>query len=286
MIEIRIGFKAFDMHELLCHFAAKHAGLYDQAGLRVRLCDTTFLSEDALPPETFSVACAGALMEWLQGMPKKVVFVACERPMFWLYARPHGGGLNAMHGARVAGYPAVAPPAVFLQAVLQAAGPGRGVWDVVPARDDVARLGLLLAGDVDAAVLSSAVPPARAEELGLKELLFFGDRLHIPTTGLAVHRGLLESRPELVAEVTRVFRRGLDLLRGSRDLLDQLLGYFPGMPVRLRAADRARLLRCFCTDGTTREPVNQAAITLMRDILKPSGPPPAEPLYDFASFRG
>ena len=58
---IKCGIKAFDIHELLCHFVAKRCGFYAAAGLDVRLVDTTFIPDDKLPAaDFFQVACGAA----------------------------------------------------------------------------------------------------------------------------------------------------------------------------------------------------------------------------------
>jgi hypothetical protein len=87
MKEIYLGFKAYDVHELLCHAIAEAGGMYARAGIRAKLIDTTFLPEDAIPVNTFHVACGAALGDFLSGLNRKVLFVACDRPMFWLYGR-------------------------------------------------------------------------------------------------------------------------------------------------------------------------------------------------------
>jgi hypothetical protein len=43
MTTITLGFKAFDPHELLCHFVADMAGLYRRESLQVELADITFI---------------------------------------------------------------------------------------------------------------------------------------------------------------------------------------------------------------------------------------------------
>ena len=120
MTTVHLGFKAFDPHELACHFIARHAGFYATQGLDVRLLDTTFLTDGQLPPVTFHAACTAALFAWLRGTPMCVLFVACDRPMFWLVGRP-----GALDGAgegrvRIAGYPPGAPPGELLRLVLAA----------------------------------------------------------------------------------------------------------------------------------------------------------------------
>ncbi|MCZ6526808.1 MAG: hypothetical protein O6928_09710 [Gammaproteobacteria bacterium] len=53
---------AFDPHELLCHFIAAKAGLYERAGLQIELTDITFIADADLPRQTFQVCCGSALI--------------------------------------------------------------------------------------------------------------------------------------------------------------------------------------------------------------------------------
>ena len=78
---VLLGFKAFDPHELLCHFVAAEGGLYSRHGIRVRLVDITFVPDAELPAELFQVSCGAALAGALQGNGQRVVFVATDRPM-------------------------------------------------------------------------------------------------------------------------------------------------------------------------------------------------------------
>ena len=86
MRKVRIGFKAFDPHELMLHFIAVDSGLYKKEGLDVELNDITFADDQALPSGLFQVSCGAALSGALQGNGQRVVFVATDKPMFW--ARP------------------------------------------------------------------------------------------------------------------------------------------------------------------------------------------------------
>ena len=53
MKHIHLAFKAYDVHELLCHAMAEATGLYTDAGLAVTLIDSTFVPDEALPENTF-----------------------------------------------------------------------------------------------------------------------------------------------------------------------------------------------------------------------------------------
>lgn len=170
---IELGFKAFDPHELLCHFVAVDAALYDG---RVSLRDITFEADGEVDGAALQASCGSAT---LSPLPYRILLVASRQPLFWLVAR-RGTSEEALDGAKIAGYPPFAPPARFLDTVIGAAGAR-----IEPARDDVARVGLLVAGEVAAALVSAAMPLPRLARLGLEPVFCIGDRITLPTTGLA-----------------------------------------------------------------------------------------------------
>ena len=209
MTEIYLAYKAYDIHELLCHAIADAAGLYTGAGLSVKLLDTTFTPDDALPENTFHAACGAALASFLDGQQRKVVFVACDRPMFWLYGRAGIDSVAKLAQARLATFPDVAPPSKFLQKYLRDVGVAPGL---LPCRDDTSRLGLLTSCSVDGALISSNYLPHQVGARGGQLLAFLGDSLRLPSTGLAVSSELHQSNPQLVAAMVKVYQQAMKLV--------------------------------------------------------------------------
>ena len=252
MRRVELGFKAFDVHELLPHAVAARLGFYGEAGVAVELADITFRPDESLSWDTMQVSCGSALLSRLRGVPLTIVLVAAERPLFWLH------GEETLGGARVATYPPPAPPALFLRVLLRRRGldPDRDVRLEV-GRDDAARLGLLRAGEVRAALLSSALPP----DLGFPHVVAFADELQVPTTGLAVSDRLLEREPETAAAVAGALRRALAAIHDTPAVVAPIAAelFRPGAERIGRAA--------FTRDGTMAESVAQAAIDLIAGEL-------------------
>ena len=209
MNDVYLAYKAYDIHELLCHAIADAAGLYARAGLSVKLLDATFTPDDALPENTFHAACGAALASFLTGQQRKVVFVACDRPMFWLYGRAGIESVDQLAQGRVATFPDVAPPSKFLQKYLKESGVAPGL---LPCRDDTSRLGLLASCSVDGALISSNYLPHEVEARGARQLAFLGDSLRLPSTGLAVSSELHQSNPKLVAGMVNVYQQAMKLV--------------------------------------------------------------------------
>ena len=283
MRTIQLGFKAFDPHELLCHFVASKAGLYEQADLRVELIDITFTPDAELPPETFQVSCGAALVTALKDLSQRVVFVATDRPMFWLYASNEIPTISDLKGHKIATYPVIAPPAQLARILLRQAGlNGDTDVELAPARDDTARLGLLRSGSVAAALLSSAVPQPRVEELGFRTLAFVGDSIRVPTTGLAVHETMLNRDPELVGTVARVLNHGLDILNNDSELVGTELYEYFDVPADLVEPTTRLLVDKFTANGRTEPAIAQGAIDRMREALGITQPRAWTDVYDFS----
>lgn len=224
MKAVTLGYKAFDLHELTCHFVARHAGLYADRGLEVSLLDTRRVTDKELADSVMSVACGSALLRWLRGEPVKVVFIAATRPMFWLVCREDITDLQGLAGGCIAGYPTAAPPAQFLRVVLDEAGLGSaGAVTVLPAGDDTARLDMLQSGEAVAALSSSATSARAVEQAGLRRLFCLGDRIQVPTTGLAVHPRLLANDPEAVERMREAFRAALRVIHSDAAVLRESL---------------------------------------------------------------
>jgi len=239
-VDVTCGIRAFDPHELLCHAIADRLGYYADEGITVRLCDTTFVPDSALPTSSFfQVACGAAALGRRAGHLWKVVFVAVDRPLFWLY-----GASKDLTGGRIAGYPPGSPPDAFLREAL-----GSTDAEIVPSASDAMRLGLVRSGAVDAALLSSAVAPPS----GLRRLLFVGDTVRAATTGIAVHERALTNEASLVASLVRAHRRALAEIHSRTDAAAATLSDVFGLgPERLDEIEP-----CFTGDGhaeTVRDP--------------------------------
>jgi len=261
---VQIAFKAFDCHELLLHAVAAELDLYREAGLEVRLVDSTFIAEDALPEATFHAACAAALAGFLRGGTLRAVFLACTHPMFWLYGRPGLTALKELEGAQIASFANASPPAAFLRRRLE----NEGVKATqLPCRDDASRLGLLRSGSVEAALISSVYLPHQLQAVNLRPLVFIGDWLHLPSTGLAVEGDLIINAPELVAAMVGVYRTASERVFSDDPLLGAVLEKTFSI-TEANSLEAARTIRsCYVRGGRCNELSLQTAVDGMAQML-------------------
>lgn len=282
MNAVYLAYKAFDIHELLCHAIAERAGLYARAGLAVTLLDSTFTPDEALPDNTFHVATGAAMASFLAGRQRKVVFVACDRPMFWLYGRPGIHSVEQLAQGRVATFTDIAPPAKFLRRFLQEAGIAPGL---LPCRDDASRLGLLSSCSVDGALISSFYLPYEVEAHGTRQLAFLGDAMRLPSTGLAVDNVLHLENPELVASMVGVYQVAMKLVFDDDEtaLRAALQEVFGKSPEGLDAAVRV-IRHCYNPFGYSYDSVLQPAVDSLAAGMGLSTRSSRE-LYDFKYIK-
>ena len=277
MNTIYLGFKAFDCHELLCHAIAQAAGFYTDKNLSVQLLDTSFVPDEALPENTLHASCGAALASFRTGKNRKVVFVACDKPMFWLYTSADVTTVRDLGQARVASFPDAAPPALFLRKLLSVSGASCGL---LPSRDDVARLGLLRSGSVDAALLSSLYLPHQVESRGLKTLAFVGDKLRLPSTGLAVSDEMFEREPGLVATMVEIFQRAMKTIFDDDALLGHVLRDTFLMPEKGLEQALETVRKCYNPFGFSYETLLQEAVDAVAGDMGLNSRP-AKELYEF-----
>jgi ABC-type nitrate/sulfonate/bicarbonate transport system substrate-binding protein len=284
MRRVECGIKAFDVHELLCHFLAKRLGYYADEGLDVRVVDVTFVPDERLPDKDyFQVACGAAYLGRREGHPFKVLLAATDRPMFWLHARPEIESVDDLAGERVATYPPVAPPHWFSRVALRNHGldPDADVsfW---PCRDDIIRLGMLRERDVDAAVISSAVSPLTVQAHGLRTLTLLGEEVQFVTTGVATSERFVKDQPDLAAALVRSFRRSLDAIHESAEDAIAVIGDVLAVSHE-RAAETYRLiLPCYTRNGRVSREVLQRAVDRLDAEGAPGRPFAVDELYDFS----
>lgn len=283
---ITLGFRAFDPHELLIHFIARELGYYRQNGLQVTLRDLTFLPDET-PDPPFTAACGGALMGWTKGIRRNVVFVATDSPMFWLHTRPEITEVRELKGRRIASYPPSAPPEQFHRAILRKHGldPERDVV-LEAARDDLARFGLLKAGDVDAAVISSAIPPPKVHSAGFETLIFFGDEIRVPTTGLAVSEEWTQQQPEAVRGMTGALYNGIVALHRSSEKIIPILAQLLGESPRIAEQTYSLVSSLFTKDGRASAEAAQNAVELVNKQLPPERKLRPNDIYDYSFLPG
>ena len=281
MKTVECGIKAFDVHELLCHFVAERGGFYATAGLDVRLVDTSFIPDEKLPAsDYFQVACGAAAFS--RSMPFRIYLAAVTRPMFWLYGSAGTETVEQLAGKRIATYPPLAPPYWFNRIALRNHGldPDTDV-ELKPAREDAIRLGLLRAGAVDAALISSAMSPVAIQRLGLHVLTLVGDEIRFVTSGIATTERIAQEDTGLVESLVNVYRQSLAVIHDAPAEIHSIL--VDVMSIAQEVAERTYelILPCYTLDGHMELETIKAASDTLRAEQGLEVSADMEKLYDF-----
>ena len=285
MKTVECGIKAFDIHELLCHFVAQRGGFYTAAGLDVRLVDTTFTPDDRLPgADYFQVACGAAAFS--QNVSFKVYLAAVTKPMFWLYGSAGTESVEQLAGKCIATYPPLAPPYWFNRITLRNHGldPDNDV-ELKPARDDAIRLGLLREGAVDAALISSAISPVTIQGQGLNVLSLVGDEIRFVTSGIATTEKIAQDDPDLVGNLVGAYRQSLAVIHGSPAEIQPILADVMGVSEEIAKKTCELVLPCYTQDGYMDMDEVRESLSTLDAEMGHEAPINADELYDFSLTR-
>src|SRR3954452_24748633 len=223
MHELDFAYVGLGVHEEVVYSVAAELGYYADEGVRVSIRDGVRWDDDRLRQAAVVGLGRTLLIRLLAGTPWTMLCVNTERPLFWLMARAEFADVSELRGRRVAMHPALVAPGCFARIILR----GRGLdpdsdIEAVPMHpgDYSEHVRLLKIGELDAAVIGSTWSPEQLEaEEGLRLLLFFGDELQIPTTGVAVDPSVLAVHDPRVAGLVRANLRALGAM-----LADPALG--------------------------------------------------------------
>jgi NitT/TauT family transport system substrate-binding protein len=190
MPELDFAYVGLGVHEEVVYSVAAELGYYADEGVRVAIRDGVRWDDERLR-QAAVVGLGRTLLIRLQaGTPWTMLCVNTERPLFWFMARAEFSDLSELRGRRVAMHPRLVAPGTFARIILRGRGldPDADVEAVEMFPGDYSdHIRLLKSGELDAAVIGSTQSPEQLEaEEGLRLLLFFGDELQIPTTGVAV----------------------------------------------------------------------------------------------------
>ena len=233
MRELEFAYVGLGVHEELVYSVAEELGYYAEEGVQVKVRDGVRWDDGRLRRAAVVGLGRTLLIRMLAGTPWTMLSVNTDRPLFWLVAREEFGDLADLRGRRVAMHPPLVAPGCFARIVLRGRGldPDADIEAVAMHPGDYSEhVRLLKSGELDAAVIGSTRSPEQlAGEESLRPLLFFGDELQIPTTGVAVDTSTLPPDDAGVRALVRANVRALDALLadpalGARHVSRLLLG--------------------------------------------------------------
>lgn len=174
-------------------------------------------SVDYATPST-SVIKAGAA-----GLPVKLIAVLLGRPDYFLTVKRDVHTFKDLKGKRIAIGSFGAAADLALRAVAKQEGLD-GDRDLIRLQmgGAASRYASLIAGSVDATILTLPYN-LQAEKAGYKDLLWFGERMELPLSGLAARDETIQKNPKQVFGVVRAIARAMNFAVANREETTQMI---------------------------------------------------------------
>jgi NitT/TauT family transport system substrate-binding protein len=233
----------------------------------------------------YLLAWGSALRAAVTGVPVKAVVGIAGRPLHVLIARPEIKTPKDLKG-RVIGVDSIAGTVDYLARVavrhfgLQ---PEQDVQIIVTGESPT-RLAALHSGAIDATPIDVAFA-VKAEDEGFRRLVYLGDLIELPLSGIAVTDQKLQSHRDQVRKVVRATVRGTRYFKQNRnDTVQMLADYLRITPMQAaKAYDTS--VNSFSNDGMISDKGVQLDVQLTKERLKLTKEIPLSQLVDWSLVR-
>jgi ABC-type nitrate/sulfonate/bicarbonate transport system substrate-binding protein len=230
MHTIDLAYVGRGIHEELVAYVADQEGYFEDEGVHVAVRDGIGWDTERLRSCATIGLGRGLLSRLTDGIEWTVLSVNTHRPLFWFLGGTRVTSMADLRGRRLAVHAAHTAPGCFARIVLRQFGldPDRDLECVPRAPGDYQMdLRKLRADSIDAAYVGSTLAPDQvAEEEGFHVLAWVGDRLQIPTVGVAVDATRLQIDSPAVQAVVRANQRALHALADRPDLAVNYIASF------------------------------------------------------------
>ena len=172
---------------------------------------------DYATPSTSAIKAATA------NLPVKLITVLLGRPDYFLTVKKEIRSVKDLKGKRIAigSFGAAADLALRTVAKQDGLDPDRDLIRLQMG-GAAARYASLLAGSVDATILTLPYN-LQADKAGYKDLLWFGDRLELPLSGLATRDETIQKNPRQAFSMVRAVFRAMAFAAANREETTQML---------------------------------------------------------------
>ena len=233
----------------------------------------------------YLLAWGSALRAAVTGVPVKAVVGIAGRPLHVLIARPEIKTPKDLKG-RVIGVDSIAGTVDYLARVAVrhfGLEPERDVQIIVTGESPT-RLAALHSGAIDATPIDVAFA-VKAEDEGFRRLVYLGDLIELPLSGIAVTDQKLQTHREQVRKVVRATVRGTRYFKQNRnDTVQMLADYLRITPMQAaKAYDTS--INSFSNDGMISDKGVQLDVQLTKERLKLTKEIPLSQLVDWSLVR-
>jgi NitT/TauT family transport system substrate-binding protein len=217
--DVNVAISSVGLYELPLEIAQRK-GFYKNEGLNVRVIVVkTGLQASALAAGEIDYSSVGgaAIRAAAKGLPVKVVMGWWDRPLHILVGKPGITDIKSLKNRRIAISSIGSTPHVMVREALSAEGMNPD-HDVIfmSIGGSSARLAALQAGTVDATPLDVAFLE-KVDQLGFREILYFGDVVNLPLGGLAVSAEKIKNNPEQIKRMIRATLKGIRFIKTNKE---------------------------------------------------------------------
>jgi NitT/TauT family transport system substrate-binding protein len=233
----------------------------------------------------YLLAWGSAIRAAVTGMPIKAVVGMASRPLHVLIARSDIKTPKDLKG-KIIGVDSVAGTVDYLSRVaVRHFGfePEKDVKIIVTGESPT-RLAALRAGSIDATPIDVAFA-MKAEDEGFKRLLYLGDLIELPLSGIAVMEKKLQTQREQVKKVVRASLRGTRFMKEHRaETLQMLSDYLRITPAQAAKAYDVSI-NSFVDDGIISDKGVNLDVQLTKERLKITKDIPLNQLVDWSLVK-
>ncbi|HWO41402.1 MAG TPA: ABC transporter substrate-binding protein [Candidatus Eisenbacteria bacterium] len=233
----------------------------------------------------YFLAWGSTLRAAATGVPLKVVLGIASRPLHVLIARPEIKSGQDLKG-KILGVDSFAGTVDYLTRTLArhyGLEPDKDVKIIVTGPSPT-RFAALKAGSIDATAIDVAFA-VKAEEEGLSRLLYLGDIIELPISGIGVTDEKIAKQREQVKRVIRATLKGTRFMKQNRAeaarMLSEYLRITPGQAAK--TYDTA--IQAFTDDGYVSEKGIAVDLKLVKERLKLARDIPPSQVVDWSLLK-
>ena len=233
----------------------------------------------------YLLAWGSAVRAAVTGVPIKAVVGMASRPLHVLIARPDIRTPKDLKG-KIIGVDSVAGTVDYLSRVAVrhfGLEPERDVKIIVTGESPT-RLAALRAGSIDATPIDVAFA-MKAEDEGFRRLLYLGDIIELPLSGIAVTYNKLQTQREQVKKVVRGSLRGSRFMKQNRAETIQMLSDYLHITPSQAAKAYDTAINSFTADGIISDKGVRLDVQLTKERLKMTKEIPLSQLVDWSLVK-
>jgi ABC-type nitrate/sulfonate/bicarbonate transport system substrate-binding protein len=233
----------------------------------------------------YLLAWGSAIRAAVTGVPIKAVVGMASRPLHVLIARPDIKTPKDLKG-KIIGVDSVAGTVDYLSRVAArhfGFEPEKDIKIIVTGESPT-RLAALRAGSIDATPIDVAFA-MKAEDEGFRRLLYLGDIIELPLSGIAVTDNKLQTQREQVKKVVRASLRGSRFMKQNRGETIQMLSDYLRITPSQAAKAYDTSINSFTDDGMISDKGVNLDVQLTKERLKMTKEIPLSQLVDWSLVK-